>query len=453
MRLSRISVVVAGRKAIVAAVLGTAALLASAASLTAQEASAEAVPTLVGNSARDLVFTPVPRCRVIDTRVEGGRLTAGVPRHFDVAGPLVGQGGASDCLVPYGPATAVVLNLVAVQPQGAGTLTAWPFGGAMPTANVLSYNRRRLTGAGNAPNEVTLAICDPANAGCTYDLTLQANGADTHLVADVAGYFSGVTALTVPWSAVTGKPAGFEDGTDDDTQYSASAGLTQSGTVFSVDTAAIQSRVGGTCTAGSSIRAITANGTVTCEPDDNTTYAAGTGLSLSGTTFSANSSVIQNRVTGSCLAGSSIRAIDSAGAVTCETDSDTDTNTTYAAGSGLTLIGTTFSVNTNAIQDRVTGTCTSAIRTINADGTVACGPTIRAGRDAPGGQAQCPTVTTIAFSSAFSGKPSVVVTPEDTDGTASAPDTYCSINQVSATGFEYCCYGNRPTWVNWIAIR
>ncbi len=46
-----------------------------------------------------------------------------------------------------------------------------------------------------------------------------------------------------------------------------------------------QARVSSACAAGSSIRAIAADGTVTCEPDDNTAYAAGNQLSLAGTTF------------------------------------------------------------------------------------------------------------------------------------------------------------------------
>jgi hypothetical protein len=49
-----------------------------------------------------------------------------------------------------------------------------------------------------------------------------------------------------------------------------------------------QNIVSGTCTAGSSIRIINANGTVTCETDDNTTYTAGSGLNLTATTFSVS---------------------------------------------------------------------------------------------------------------------------------------------------------------------
>ena len=63
-------------------------------------------------------------------------------------------------------------------------------------------------------------------------------------------------------------------------------------------------------------------------------------------TAQATADAAQVRVASTCAAGSSIRAIAADGTVTCEVDTDTDTNTTYSAGSGLNLLGTTFSVNT-----------------------------------------------------------------------------------------------------------
>jgi hypothetical protein len=204
----------------------------------AEDRSSGPVPNVLGDSGKDLVFTPVAPCRAIDTRAAGGRLTAGVSRDFDVAGTLSGQGGVADCLIPFGPATAVVINIVAVDPLGAGNLAAWTFGGAVPTASVINYR------AGvNIANGLVLPICNPAGGSCAHDLTIQANVSDAHLVADVAGYFSGVTSLTVPWANVTGKPAGFADNIDNDTQYSAAAagGLTLAGTQFSVATGGVNS--------------------------------------------------------------------------------------------------------------------------------------------------------------------------------------------------------------------
>lgn len=122
----------------------------------------------------------------------------------------------------------------------------------------------------------------------------------------------------------------------------------------SVGTAAInatqvQARVNGFCTAGNSIRSINSDGSVTCEADDAgtgtvTSVSAGTGLAggpitTSGTLSIANGGVgstqiadgsivvadintasVQGRVTGTCPAGSSVRAVAADGSVTCETD-------------------------------------------------------------------------------------------------------------------------------------
>jgi len=68
------------------------------------------------------------------------------------------------------------------------------------------------------------------------------------------------------WSGLSGVPAGFADNVDNDTTYAAGAGLNLAGNQFSVNTTTIQARVSGPCGAGSAIRIVNANGSVTCEP-------------------------------------------------------------------------------------------------------------------------------------------------------------------------------------------
>jgi hypothetical protein len=157
---------------------------------------------------------------------------------------------------------------------------------------------------------------------------------------------------------------------DADTTYAAGAGLTLSGTTFTVVTDTVQARVSEACAEGSTVRAINADGSVVCWDDADTTYTAGAGLILSGTTFTVVTDTVQARVGEACAGGSTIQAINADGSVVCQAS----TGTTYAAGAGLVLSGTTFSVLTDTVQARVVGACAvgSTIQAINADGSVVC---------------------------------------------------------------------------------
>lgn len=152
-------------------------------------------------------------------------------------------------------------------------------------------------------------------------------------------------ANVAPWSGVSGVPAGFADGIDNDsggsvTSIAAGAGLTGgvitgSGTL-AVDTTLIQSRVSGNCVAGQYVRQVNADGTVVCGTDANsggtvTSVGSGAGLtggpiSGSGTIAIANGGVglaqinvaqVQARVSGSCPLGSYLRGINADGSVIC----------------------------------------------------------------------------------------------------------------------------------------
>jgi hypothetical protein len=134
------------------------------------------IPNIPGATQSDLVYTPVTPCRIIDTRLGGGPIAAGSTRDFIVSGI---------CGVPFGPATAAVINLVAVGPAGAGDLRIAPFGTAIPGASIINY-----TSGLNLANGPAVKICNPNTTTCSFDITIQADVSSTDLVADVLGYFA-----------------------------------------------------------------------------------------------------------------------------------------------------------------------------------------------------------------------------------------------------------------------
>ncbi|MBC7237584.1 MAG: hypothetical protein H5T69_17215, partial [Chloroflexi bacterium] len=140
------------------------------------------------------------------------------------------------------------------------------------------------------------------------------------------------------------------------------------------DSAYFQRRVEGACMNGFSVRAVNADGTVVCEPDDNTTYSAGTGLTLSGDQFSITATY---RLPQTCNDGQMARWDTATSTWVCA-DAATGDVTAVNAGAGLTGGGTsgnvTLSADTAYLQRRVSGECPpgSSIRFVAADGTVTC---------------------------------------------------------------------------------
>ncbi len=154
-------------------------------------------------------------------------------------------------------------------------------------------------------------------------------------------------ATHAPWNGLSGVPAGLRDG-DDNTTYTAGTGLTLSGGAFSL---VAGYRLPQGCNNGQMAEW---NGSAwVCGNNmggDITAVNAGTGLTGGGTsgevTLYANASYLQRRVSSSCSTGSAIRVINANGTVTCQTTSggaahDHWGETWSGSGTGLSLNSST----------------------------------------------------------------------------------------------------------------
>lgn len=143
----------------------------------------QVAPMSLGDLAEDLVFTPLPACRIFDTRNAGGAIASGGTRSFDTfpfsGGNFAYQGGtaAGNCGMPA-DAAAVALNIAAPLASVGGFLTVYPYGTTRPLASNLDYF------AGELKNNEIIA----KSANGTWDISVYAHGS-THVVGDVVGYF------------------------------------------------------------------------------------------------------------------------------------------------------------------------------------------------------------------------------------------------------------------------
>jgi hypothetical protein len=117
-------------------------------------------------------YTSLVPARILDTRsgVGGTAVGAGSTLALQVAG----RGG-----VPATGVSSVVLNVTATQPTATSFLTAWPTGVPRPLAANLNY----VAGL-TVPNLVVVKVGDGGK------VNLFNKAGSTHLVADVAGWFS-----------------------------------------------------------------------------------------------------------------------------------------------------------------------------------------------------------------------------------------------------------------------
>jgi hypothetical protein len=118
-------------------------------------------------------YVALSPARILDTRTGAGGVTGPLAPAATVDVVATGRGG-----IPAAGVTAVVLNVTVVGPAGAGYLTAFPSATPRPLASDLNY----------APGETrpNLVVVKVGAGGKVALFTL----AGTHVVVDVAGYFT-----------------------------------------------------------------------------------------------------------------------------------------------------------------------------------------------------------------------------------------------------------------------
>lgn len=141
----------------------------------------------LGSTTGDLVFTPVTPCRIVDTRVAGGVISANSSRAFlgvaiNSGTNFSSQGGsATDCGVAAVGASAIVINVTAVTPAAAGYATVYKSGQSRPLAASVNYAPGDVVN-----NTVVVGIPNPLAITDFVIYTF----AQSHYVVDIVGYYS-----------------------------------------------------------------------------------------------------------------------------------------------------------------------------------------------------------------------------------------------------------------------
>jgi hypothetical protein len=142
---------------------------------------------------RDLVYTPITPCRILDTRNPGavtGVLIGGAPGRSFVGwndSYTVQGGDNSNCGLPFSiNNAAIVVNFAVVFPSADGYITAYPADKEQPFAATLNFV------AGDVKGNNTVLKLNQTTGQADFKVYSSSN---THLVADVVGYYSTPVAL------------------------------------------------------------------------------------------------------------------------------------------------------------------------------------------------------------------------------------------------------------------
>jgi hypothetical protein len=160
-------------------------------------------------------LTGVNPTRILDTRAGIGAPAAPVGPGGSLDVQVTGQGG-----VPTDGVAAVVLNVTVAAPTAPGYVTAWPTGEPRPNASNLNF-----TAGQTIPNLVIVKV----GAGGKVSL-FNADG-QTHLIADVSGYYDTTSQLipTNPTRLLDTRDGGPGKSGSTDVQVTGVAGVPPSG--------------------------------------------------------------------------------------------------------------------------------------------------------------------------------------------------------------------------------
>lgn len=154
-------------------------------------AIASKVYAQLGSADKDLVYTPVTPCRVLDTRTtQGGTgaIAANSSKHFKIWGQtsFAAQGGsATNCGLTAGNnVAAVAMNFTVVTPAAGGFITAYPFGGALPVAATVNFQVGDI-----ARGDFTIAKVTQTGSAATNHLSVFSTS-NADVVGDVVGYYA-----------------------------------------------------------------------------------------------------------------------------------------------------------------------------------------------------------------------------------------------------------------------
>lgn len=135
--------------------------------------------TIVGQETAKGAYTSLPPKRLLDTRSKigvGSTTPIGPGKYIDLQ--VTKRGG-----VPATGSSAVVLNLTAVKPSTQGYLTIHPTGTSRPKASSMNFNAGWV-----GANLVTVRL------GTGGKVRVHNASGSTHVVADVMGYYHGVSS-------------------------------------------------------------------------------------------------------------------------------------------------------------------------------------------------------------------------------------------------------------------